>query len=192
MGFGFSCNKEKSGDKLNKEDDIKIFTHMIIIVRDYLCSLPNNNNNSNSICQNNLSNEMKIKNNEFLKLIKEYKFEGDSINGKSINTIIDLNNDYFIVTIGERGKIILNKKNYEVISYKKNHGFYVNSKVNSFLISNNENEGTLWYSAFDLNNLIQIEIYKFEIHKSGFLNLLKFLKIKLLLLLEIILLKFRN
>ena len=59
----------------------------------------------------------------FLKLIKEYKFEGDSINGKSINTIIDLNNDYFIVTIGERGKIILNKKNYEVISYKKNHGF---------------------------------------------------------------------
>ncbi len=81
MGFGFSCNKEKSGDKLNKEDDIKIFTNMIIIVRDYLCSLPNNNNNSNSICQNNLSNEMKIKNNEFLKLIKEYKFEGDSING---------------------------------------------------------------------------------------------------------------
>ena len=46
----------------------------------------------------------------FLKLIKEYKFEGDSINGKSINTIIDLYNDYFIVTIGERGKIILNKK----------------------------------------------------------------------------------
>ena len=81
----------------------------------------------------------------FLKLIKEYKFEGDSINGKSINTIIDLNNDYYIVTIGEREKIILNKKNYEVISYKKNHGFYVNSKVNSFLISaiNNDNEGPL-------------------------------------------------
>ena len=84
----------------------------------------------------------------FLKLIKEYKFEGDSINGKSINTIIDLNNDYYIVTIGEREKIILNKKNYEVISYKKNYGFYVTSKVNSFLISaiNNDNEGPLWYS----------------------------------------------
>ena len=125
MGFGFSCNKEKSGDKLNKEDDIKIFTNMSIIVRDYLCSLPNNNNNSNSICQNNLSNEMKIKNNEFLKLIKEYKFEGDSINGKSINTIIDLYNDYFIVTIRERGEIILNKKNYEVILIRKIMDFMI-------------------------------------------------------------------
>ena len=62
---------------------------MIIIARDYLSSLSNSNNNSNSIYQNHLSNEMKIKNNEFLKLIKEYKFEGDSINGKSINTIIE-------------------------------------------------------------------------------------------------------
>ena len=133
MGLGFEFIKKKSGYKLNKEDGIKIFNDMIIIARDYLSSLSNSNNNSNSIYQNHLSNEMKIKNNEFLKLIKEYKFEGDSINGKSINTIIDLNNDYFIVTIGERGKIILNKKNYEVISYKKNHGFYITSKVNSFL-----------------------------------------------------------
>jgi len=54
---------------------------MIIIARDYLSSLSNSNNNSNSIYQNHLSNEMKIKNNEFLKIIKEYKFEGDSING---------------------------------------------------------------------------------------------------------------
>ncbi len=75
--------------------------------------------------------------------------------------------------------MILNQKNYEVISYKKNHGFYITSKVNSFLISNNENEGTLWYSAFDLNNLIQIEIDKSEIYKSWISKVVKISKNKI-------------
>ena len=148
--------KKKSGDTLNKKEAKDIFNHMILISRDYLCSLPNSNKN----IQNSFTNEIEKIKNDYLKLIKEHKFEGDSINGKSINTILDLNNDYFLATIGERGKILLNKNNYEVFSYKKNHGFYITCKVNSFLISaiNKDNEGTLWYSDFELNNLIQFEI----------------------------------
>ena len=57
MGLGFEFIKNKSGYKLNKEDAIKIFNDMIIIARDYLSSLSNTNNNSNSIYQNHLSNE---------------------------------------------------------------------------------------------------------------------------------------
>ena len=52
MGLGFEFIKKKSGYKLNKEDGIKIFNDMIIIARDYLSSLSNTNNNSNSIYQN--------------------------------------------------------------------------------------------------------------------------------------------
>ena len=160
--------KKKSGDTLNKKEAKDIYNHMIIISRDYLCSLPNSNNNLNDNSQNSFSKEIKTMKIDFLKLVKEHKFEGDSINGKSINTIIDLNNNYFLATIGERGKILFNKNNYEVISYKKDHGFYVTCKVNSFLISaiNTDNEGTLWYSDFELNNLIQYEIKKSEMHNG--------------------------
>ena len=70
--------------------------------------------------------------------------------------------------MGERGKIILNKNNYDVISYKKEMGFYVCCKVNDSIISaiNTDNEGTLWYSDSGINNIGKIEMEKTEMHNN--------------------------
>ena len=139
---------------------------MKLIGRDYLCSLPNCNI-SNSSIQNNASIKIEILEKDFLKLLKDYSFE-DAIKGKSINTMFDLDNGNFIVTTGERGKILLNKSNYEVISFKKELGFYVCCKVNDSIISaiNTDTEGSLWYSDLGINKLEQIEMEKSEMHKN--------------------------
>ena len=158
--------KKKSGDSLNKKEAIELFNHMKLIGRDYLCSLPNCNI-SNSSIQNNASIKIEILEKDFLKLLKDYSFE-DAIKGKSINTMFDLDNGNFIVTTGERGKILLNKSNYEVISFKKELGFYVCCKVNDSIISaiNTDTEGSLWYSDLGINKLEQIEMEKSEMHKN--------------------------
>lgn len=157
---------KKITDKLNKKEAIEIFNHMLLIARDYLHSLPSENISKTTEVSS-LSQITTI-NENYLNLLKEHKFDGDAIKGLSINTIIDLNNEYFLATIGERGKILLDKKDYKVISYKKDHGFYVACKVNSYLISaiNTDSEGTLWYSDFNLKNLEKIEIEKSELHTS--------------------------
>ena len=157
---------KKSGDTLNKKEAIELFNHVKLITRDYFCSLPNCNMHSESN-QNKILDKIEKLENDFFKLIKEYYFE-DIIKGKSINTMIDLGNGNFLITTGERGKIIINKNNLDVKTYKKEHGFYVCCKVNNSIISaiNTDTEGTLWYSDLDINNLEQFEMEKNEMHKS--------------------------
>ena len=157
---------KKSRDTLNKKEAIELFNHVKLIARDYLCSLPNCNIQSESALNKRCDKIEKLEKDNF-KLIKEYNFE-DIIKRKSINTIIDLENGNFLITTGERGKVIINKNNYDVISYKKEHGFYVCCKVNNSIISaiNTDTEGTLWYSDLDINNLEQIEMEKNEMHTS--------------------------
>ena len=157
---------KKSGDTLNKKEAIELFNHVKLIARDYLCSLPNCNIQSESALNKICDKIEKLEKDNF-KLIKEYNFE-DIIKRKSINTIIDLENGNFLITTGERGKVIINKNNYDVISYKKEHGFYICCKVNNSIISaiNTDTEGTLWYSDLDINNLEQIEVEKNEMHTS--------------------------
>ena len=157
---------KKITDKLNKKEAIEIVNHIILIARDYLHSLPSENiskaNEGSSL------NKITTINKNYLKLLKEHKFDEGTIKGLSINEIIDLNNEYFLYSIGERGRILLNKKDYKVVSYKKEHGFYVTRKVNSYLISaiNTDTEGTLWYIDFNLKNLEKIEIEN-EMHISN-------------------------
>ena len=157
---------KKSGDKLNKEEAKKIYNQMIIIARDYLHSLPNSKNNNISLSTK--LNQVKKEEKKYFELIKEIKFEGDIIKGKSINNIIDLNNNHFMATIGERGKALINKENYEIISYKKDFGMYVTSKVNSFLICaiNSEDITSLWYTDFNLDFLEKIEYEESDMHKN--------------------------
>ena len=157
---------KKSGDTLNKKEAIELFNHVKLIARDYLCSLPNCNIQSESALNKICDKIEKLEKDNF-KLIKENNFE-DIIKRKSINTIIDLENGNFLITTGERGKVIINKNNYDVISFKKEHGFYVCCKVNNSIISaiNTDTEGTLWYSDLDINNLEQIEVEKNEMHTS--------------------------
>ena len=157
---------KKSGDTLNKKEAIELFNHVKLIARDYLCSLPNCNIQSESALNKICDKIEKLEKDNF-KLIIEYNFE-DIIKRKSINTIIDLENGNFLITTGERGKVIINKNNYDVISFKKEHGFYVCCKVNNSIISaiNTDTEGTLWYSDLDINNLEQIEMEKYEMHTN--------------------------
>ena len=57
---------------------------MMLIARDYLHSLPNVNNKT---CESSSSDWIKTIEKNYLNLIKEHNFEGDSIKGLSINII---------------------------------------------------------------------------------------------------------
>jgi len=73
-----------------------------------------------------------------------------------------------MATIGERGKALINKENYEIISFKKDFGMYVTSKVNSYLIcaKNSENRTILWNTNFNFVFLDKIEYEESDMHKN--------------------------
>ena len=165
---------KKSRDVLNKEEACKLYNQMVLIAKDYLYCLPpsnvknietNNIKKTNEIELMNKNNENGKDNNMFL-LLKKHIFVCDSNNSKSINTLIDCDDESFIATIGAKGKIKINKSNFEVISYKKNFGYYVSCKLNSYIFSakNCDEEGTLLYSNMNLNKLESVEMS--EKHKS--------------------------
>ena len=147
--------KKNSGDKINKTEAIKLYSKVVLIARDYLYSIPSSNNN---ITNNTKNIEESTKN--IFTLIKEFKFDGDLNKGKSINTLVDLNENIFLASIGEKGKIIINKTNFNVQVYKNDFGFYVCNKMNSYILSaqNSEKKGTLLYSDYELNILEPVEM----------------------------------
>jgi len=157
---------KKIGDLINKEEAIKLYQQMINIARDYLYCLPKNKNINNT--------GIESKENNLFKLVKKHIFEADAINGKSINTLIDINDNFFIATIGLKGKIIIDKKNFEVISYKKDFGFYISCKFSSYiLLANNSNdkECSLFYSDINLKKINPIEMD--EKHKGWISKIIK-------------------
>ena len=62
---------KKSGDTLNKKEAIELFNHVKLIARDYLCSLPNCNIQSESALNKRCDKIEKLEKDNF-KLIKEY------------------------------------------------------------------------------------------------------------------------
>ena len=152
---------KKSGDVINKEEACKLFNQMVLIARDYFCCLPQRNKNIETTNKTESVNKNeKDKDNIIFSLVKELIFEGDSLKGKSINTLIDCDDESFIATVGAKGKVKINKSNFEVISYKKDFGYYVSCKINSFIISanNSDEEGTLFCSDINLNKIEPIEM----------------------------------
>jgi len=143
---------------------------MIMIVKDYLYCLqtPTSNQPSyhkvisdSSITSNNDATPI----NNLYHVVKEFSFE-DSIHGKSINTLIDLNDKTFLVTTGERGKVLIDKETFEVLDYKSDFGFYVTAKINSklYCVVNTETEGRLFHTDFELKELVLVTMPENERH----------------------------
>jgi len=149
---------------------------MIIIAKDYLYCLPVPTSSQPSYPK--ITNDSFISNdhdatpiNYLYRVVKEFSFE-DSIHGKSINTLIDLNDKTFLVTTGERVKVLIDKETYEVLNYKKDFGFYVTAKINSQLYSaiNTDTEGRLFLTDFELKELIPVTMPENEIIHQGWIS----------------------
>lgn len=102
--------QKKTSDTPNRQEAIDLYLHMIQIGRDYIASLQPGDADAST-------------------LIKKHTFDGDKNDGKSINTLIDLNDNFFIATTGAEGKVLIRKSDFEMVKYEKGFGCYVSCKT---------------------------------------------------------------
>lgn len=129
---------KKSGDNLNLEEAIELYKQMIQIAKDYLyCLQPIDN--------------------DAFKLVTKHTFEGDCNKLKSINTLIDLNNNYIYLTIGAAGKLLLNKSDYNVVTYQKDsNSYFISCKTPKCIFTTKESD--LFSLNFDFSSLKPVEM----------------------------------